>query len=123
MDDITVVADAPWEEAATSFESDEIESAGTLPQPEPAEVGRRSTDQDLLFLGIQGGGRSPEISTGPRLHLDKDGLVPVPHDEVKFAAGAAPVAVAWAVALAHEEQQGGPFGAAAEFVSRSVSYW
>ena len=116
LENVAVVADAPGKYATPSFECDEIESARVLPKPEPAEVGRRSPCQDLLFLGIQGRRRSPEISTGPRLHLDEDGLAPVPHDEVELAAGAAPVAVAWAVALAHEEQQGGPFGASAEAV-------
>ncbi len=116
LEDIAVVADTPWKDAARPFEGDEIVAARPIPQPKPAEIGRCGPRQDLLFLRIQGSGRSAIEIPGSRLDLDKYCFAAVPHDEVELTTGAAPVAVARAIALDHEQEQGGPLGTAAETV-------
>ena len=116
LENVAVVADAPWKDATLPFDSDEIVAARPIPQPETAEIGRCRPRQDLLFFGIQGGCRPAEILAGSRLDLDEDGLAAVLHDEVELTAGSAPVAVARAIALGHQQQQGSPLGTAAEAV-------
>ena len=122
LEDVSVVANAPWENPAAALDGHEIEAAWAFPQPESAQVGRCGADQDLLLLRIQGGCRAAEEITGSRFDLDKDGLVALSHDQVELAAGATPVAVARAIALGDEEQQGGPLGAAPEFVWFGASH-
>ena len=103
LEDVPVMAYAPGEDAAAPFDSDEIVAARPIPQPETAEIGRCRPRQDLLLFGIQGGCCPAEILAGSRLDLDEDGLAAVLHNEVELTAGAAPVAVARAIALGHQQ--------------------
>jgi len=81
-----------------------------------AEVGGRDADEHLLFLSIEcAGGAAVEI-IGPCLDLDKHNLSAALHHQVELATGAAPVAVAKAIALGKQQQQRDPLGAAAEAV-------